>query len=396
MSQERHSRLLAYQGIPLWRDVRVLQGAVQVISAIIVVSFVVFFIDNVLDAADRRGLALGFGFLQEEAGFPIAESVIAYDEADSFLYAFIVGILNTLKVALVGIVLATVLGVIVGVTRLSSNCLVSKIAGTYIELFRNVPLLIQLFFWYFAVFQTLPLVQESIQWPGPVYFNNRGIFMVWAKSTATTQAWLFFVLGGVLLATLLRVVLVRVRVRTGRPTHPILVPAMALIVALALGWALVGESPLVPDVPTLQRFNFQGGLQLTPEFAALLVGLVTYTASFISEIVRAGILSVQRGQVESAHALGLSNLQTLRLVIFPQALRVIIPPLISQYLNLTKNSSLAIAIGYPDLFSVGRIMINQAGRAVPVFLMIMAAYLAMSLTYAVIGNIYNRRARLVE
>ena len=207
--------------------------------------------------------------------------------------------------------------------------------------------------------------------------------------------WLFFVLGGVLLATLLRVVLVRVQVRTGRPTHPILVPAMALIVALALGWALVGESPLVRDVPTLQRFNFQGGLRLTPEFAALLVGLVTYTASFISEIVRAGILSVQRGQVESARALGLSNLQTLQLVVFPQAVRVIIPPLISQYLNLTKNSSLAIAIGYPDLFSIGRIMINQAGRAVPVFLMIMGAYLAMSLTYAVIGNIYNRRARLV-
>ena len=396
MRQYSPSRLLTYRGVPLWRDVRVLQGVTQVVSAIIVVSFVVFFIGNVLEAADRRGLALGFDFLGQEAGFPIAESVIEYQESDSFLYAFLVGVLNTLKVALVGIVLATGLGVIVGVARISPNWLVSKIAGIYIETIRNVPLLVQLFFWYFGVFQLLPLVQQSIHWPGPVYLNNRGIFMVWATPSSTFQAWLLFVLAGILLAVVLRIVLTRLQVRTGRSGYPILGPLFALLLVPALGWLLMSDAPLTREVPVLGRFNFEGGLRLTPEFMALLTGLVAYTATFIAEIVRAGIQAVHHGQVESARALGLSNLRTLRLVVFPQALRIIIPPMISQYLNLTKNSSLAIAIGYPDLFSVGRIMINQAGRAVPNFLLIMASYLAMSLTFAIIGNIYNRRARLVE
>ncbi len=373
-----------------------LHGVAQVVSAIVVVSFVVFFIGNVLDAADRRGFSLGFEFLTEEAGFPIGESVIEYRESDSFSYAFVVGVLNTLKVALVGVVLATILGVFIGVARLSSNWLVSRLASIYVEVFRNVPLLIQLFFWYFGVFLLLPVVQESIRWPGPVFLNNRGIFLVWARPSPSFQAWLIFVLAGLVVAVILRLFLARVRARTDRPTYAVLGPTLALVLISIIGWLLMAESPLVREAPALGRFNFEGGLRLTPEFAALLLGLVIYTAAFIAEIVRAGIQAVHRGQVEFAHALGLSGMQTLRLVIFPQALRVVIPPLISQWLNLTKNSSLAIAIGYPDLFSVGKIMINQAGRAVPVFLLIMASYLAMSLTYAAIGNLYNRRARLVE
>ena len=396
MRQYSPKRLLTYRGVPLWRDARIIQGVAQVASAIIVVSFVVFFIGNVLEAANRRGLALGFDYLSQEAGFPIAESVIEYHESDSFLYAFLVGVLNTLKVALIGIVLATGLGIVVGVARLSSNWLVRRIAGAYVETFRNVPLLIQLFFWYFGVFQLLPLVQNSIRWPGPVYLNNRGIFIAWATPSPTFQAWLLFVLGAILLAVALRVALTRLQVRTGRSAFSILVPILALMIVPALGWFLMSDAPLMRDVPILGRFNFEGGLRFTPEFSALLTGLVVYTATYIAEIVRAGIQAVQRGQVESALALGLSNMKTLRLVVFPQALRIIIPPLISQCFNLTKNSSLAIAIGYPDLFSIGRIMINQAGRAVPNFLLIMASYLAMSLTFAIIGNIYNRRVRSVE
>ncbi len=389
-------RLLTYHGIPLWRDARVLRAAAQIISVILVVSAVVFVLGNVFDAADKRGFALGFDFLGEDAGFPISESVIDYDESDSFQFAFLAGVLNTIKVALLGIVIATVLGIIVGVARLSSNWLVSKIAGIYVEIFRNIPLLIQLYFWYFGVFLLLPPVQESIKWPGPVYLNSRGIFAAWAGPSSSFSSWLLFVLGGILLAILLRVVLARLQKRTGRSTHPNLAAVLALFLIPALGWFLMGESPLTREVPVLQRFNFEGGLRFTPEFSALLIGLVIYTASFIAEVVRAGIQAVQRGQVEAARALGLSDLQALRSVVFPQALRVIIPPLISQYLNLTKNSSLAIAIGYPDLFSVGRIMIAQAGRAVPIFSLIMAAYLAMSLTYALVGNIYNRRVRFVE
>ena len=389
-------RWLTYQGIPVWRDVRVLRAAAQIVSAILVVSLLVFFVGNVLDAADKRGLALGFGFLAEEAGFPIAESVIEYRESDSFQYAFLAGVLNTLKVALLGIVLATFLGFLVGVARLSSNWLVNKISSVYIEIFRNIPLLVQLFFWYFGVFLLLPPVRESVQWPGPVYISNRGVYMAWASPSQSFTSWLIFIVVGILLAWATRYALTRLQDRTGRRVYPNLVSIFVLLLTGSLGWFLVESSPLNRATPIFGAFNYVGGMHLSPEFMALLVGLVTYTGAFIAEVVRAGIQSVQRGQVEAARALGLGGLDTLRAVVFPQALRVIIPPLISQFLNLTKNSSLAIAIGYPDLFSVGRIMINQAGRAVPIFLLIMAAYLSINLVYAAIGNIYYRRTRFVE
>ena len=389
-------RLLTYHGIPLWRDVRVLRAVAQIVSVIVVVFLVVFLLSNVLDAADKRGLKLGFGVLDQEAGFPIAESVIEYDESDSFQYAFFVGILNTLKVALLGVVLATILGIIVGLARLSSNWLASRIASVYIETFRNIPLLVQLFFWYFGVFLLLPSVLDSIELPGPTFINNRGLFLTSLSTTSSFGPWLFFVAGGVLLAVASRTGLSRLQRHTGWSTHPNIGALLALVLLPTIGWVSLSESPLVREVPVLGRFNFEGGVSVTPEFAALLLGLVIYTACFIAEIVRAGIQSVHRGQFEAARATGLSEVQTLRLVVFPQALKVIIPPLISQLLNLTKNSSLALAIGYPDLFSVGRIMINQAGSSIPIFLMIMAAYLAMSLTYAVVGNIYNRYVRLAE
>ncbi len=396
MSGKRFPLSLSFGDIPLWRDVRVLRAVSQIVSAILVVGLVVFIVTQVLAAANERGFALGFDFLNEEAGFPIAESVIAYEESDTFLYAFGVGILNTLKVAILGVVLATLFGIFVGICSVSTNWLVSRIAMVYVEVFRNVPLLVQLFFWYFGIFQLFPRVQESIQWPGPIILNNRGIYMVWGSPSSSLVPWLSIALLGLLVAVVVGVVLARLAPRIGRSTYPLSVAVVIAVVIPALAWILLPESPLTRDVPVLGRFNYEGGLRLTPEFAALLIGLVIYTASFIAEIVRGGITSVRRGQTEASRALGLSALQTLRFVVFPQALRVIIPPLISQYLNLTKNSSLAIAIGFPDLFSVGRIMVNQAGRAVPIFLLLMASYLAMSLTYALIGNIYNRRVRFEE
>ena len=386
------NRLVTYQGIPVWRDARVLRAVSQIVSAVIVLAAIAFVVSNVMSAAEDRGLSFGLGFMTHEAGFPISESIIHYEESRSFRYAFIVGALNMLKVSLIGIVLATVLGVFIGVSRLSANWLVSQIAGVYIETVRNVPLLVQLFFWYFAVFQTLPKVRDSFHWPGPVFLNNRGIFTVWARPTDYFDDWLVFVLAGVITAIVLRYVLGRL-IRTGHDfRYAVVLPMMVLALVPAAGWFLLNGSPMYRDAPTLGRFNFEGGLRLTPEFAALLLGLVVYTASFIAEIVRAGIQSVHRGQVEAARALGLGNMETLRRIIFPQALRVIIPPLISQCLNLTKNSSLAIAIGYPDLFGVGRIMINQAGRAIPIFALIMVSYLIMSLSYAIVGNLYNRFA----
>jgi general L-amino acid transport system permease protein len=389
-------RFLTRKGVPLWRDVVVLQWVAQIVSAILVIGFIWFFISNVLQAANARGLGLGFGFLRGAAGFPIAESVVPYTPSNSFAYALWVGFLNTLKVAAVGIVLATILGLIAALARLSTNWLVSNIAGAYINVIRNIPLLVQLFIWYFAVFQKLPPVQSALALPGPVFISQRGLYMVGPQPTATFCQWMIFVAAGLIVGYLLHRTLLAYQVRTGRSTYPLAVGLLAVLGLPLAGWFLVGSAPLQKTVPELARFNFEGGIRLTPEFAALLVGLVVYTGAFIAEVIRAGILAVQKGQVEAAKALGLNQFQTLRLVVLPLALRVIIPPLISQYLNLTKNSSLAIVIGYADLFFVGRTIINQAGQAVPVFLLIMAIYLGLSLLTSAVLNVYNRRVQLVE
>jgi general L-amino acid transport system permease protein len=384
------------KGVPLWRDVVVLQWVAQILSAVLVLVFMWFFVSNVLRGAEVRGLSWSYSFLSESAGFPISESMIPYDEAKTFGYAFIVGVLNTLKVALVGIVFATILGIVAAIARLSTNWLVSRIASVYIEIIRNVPLLVQLFFWYFGFFQRLPPVQEATTLPGPIYLSQRGLYMAWFKPASTFWIWMIFIGAAIVAALVLYFYLSRYQVRTGRTTYPVASAFGLLIVLPVAGWFLVGDSPLVTNIPVLGTFNFEGGLRVTPEFAGMLVGLVVYTGAFIAEVVRAGILAVHKGQFEAARALGLTQMQVLRLVVLPQSLRVIIPPLISQYLNLTKNSSLAILIGYADVFFVGRTIINQSGRAVPVFLLIMAIYLTISLITSVIMNIYNRRVRLVE
>jgi general L-amino acid transport system permease protein len=373
-----------------------LQWAAQVISAILVIGFIYFFASNVLQAAEARGLGLGFNFLSGAAGFPVAESVIPYDPSKSFGYALWVGFLNTIKVSIVGIFLSTILGLLAALARLSTNWLVSNIAGVYINIIRNIPLLVQLFIWYFAVFQQLPPVDEAITVPGPIYLSQRGLYMIGMLPTNTFSLWLVFWILGIILAVIAYRILFRHQIQTGRTTYPLLSALLLLFGLPLIGWFVVGAPPMAVSIPELGRFNFEGGLRLTPEFAALLAGLVVYTGAFIAEVIRGGILSVSRGQIEAARAMGLSQLQILRLVILPLAMRVIIPPLISQYLNLTKNSSLAIAIGFVDLFFIGRTIINQAGQAVPVFILIMGIYLSLSLLTSFVLNIYNRRVQLVE
>lgn len=382
--------------IPFWRDERILRVIAQVVSSVLVIGFIIFLVINFFEAAEQRGLSLGYDFLQGAAGFPISESVIPYDPSDSFLYAFWVGILNTLKVSLIGIVAATLLGTLVGLARLSSNWLVSRIALIYIEFHRNIPLLVYLFLWFFAVVQRLPPVKDSLQVPGPIFLNQRGLYMVWPRLTSTGYIFLIFVMLGIGLSIIAFIILRRLREATGRSTYFGAISLGILIIFPLIGWFLAGGNPLTLEVPILEGFNYKGGLRLTPEFTALLVGLVLYTAAYIAEVVRAGIQAVSKGQVEAASAIGLSSFQVLGLVVIPQAMRVIIPPLISQYLNLTKNSSLAIAIGYLDVFFVGRTIINQAGRAVPVFLMIMVIYLTISIIVSVLMNIYNRRIQFKE
>lgn len=383
-------------GIPLWRDERVLRGVAQLISAGAVIGFLIWVVLNFMQAAEGRGLNLGFGFLDQPAGFPISNPVLPYEPSRSFGYAFLVGIVNTLLVASIGVVLATLLGTVVGLARLSTNWLLSRIALAYIEFHRNIPLLVLLFLWYFPVFNRLPPVEEGIMWPGRTYLTERGLYLTWPRLGPGGEVFLFSLAIGIILAIWAFIYLRRRREITGRETYFGPIGLAILLICPVIGWFLSGGDPFMLDVPKLQGFNFQGGLRLTPEFAALLVGLVTYTAAFIAEVVRSGIQSVDRGQVEAARAIGLSGSQVITLVVLPQALRVIVPPMISQYLNLTKNSSLALFIGYQDLFGVAKIAINQAGRAVQVFLMTMAIYLLMSLITSAVLNVYNQRIQFVE
>jgi general L-amino acid transport system permease protein len=388
------------RAIPYWRDERILRVAAQVISAALVIGVTAWVLSNLMQAAEQRGLGLGFAFLDEPAGFAISESVLPYDPSRSFAYALWIGILNTLRLSLVGILFATLLGFLIGVAQLSSNWLVSRLALVFIEAHRNIPLLVLLFLWYRGVFTRLPPVRESIVWPGPVFINQRGFYLAWPY--LNEGGWLFpagVVLGAVAAALLWRFLRRRQEDR-GKPTYYLPISLAAFVCLTLLSWLLSapasGGEPFRIELPVLEGFNFRGGMHLTPEFAALLIGLSTYTAAFIAEIVRAGIQAVNRGQLEAARALGLRQGQTLSLVVIPQAMRVIIPPLISQYLNLTKNSSLAVFLGYPELFSIGKTVINQAGRAVPVFVFIMAAYLLISLVMSLALNLYNRRVQFVE
>jgi len=391
-----HPEIESQQAIPFWRDERVINAFTQIVSAVLVIGFLVWVVINFIEAASARGLALNFNFLNNPAGFPISDSAIEYESTMSFSRAFLVGLLNTLRVSLLGIVVATILGTLVALARLSRNWLLSRIALVYIEFHRNIPLLVLLFIWYFTVFAQLPSVEEAMVFPGPMYLSQRGIYMTWPRLTETGGIFMVSVILGIVFAIIAFTILRRRRAVTGKETYYTPISLAILVVLPLIGWFASGGTPLYLDIPEKVGFNFHGGTRLTPEFAGLFVGLVMYTAGFIAEVVRAGIQAVNRGQVEAANAVGLSYTQVLSLVIFPQALRVMIPPMISQYLNLTKNSSLALLIGYQDVFSIGKIAINQAGRAVPVFAMVMATYLTMSLITSLILNIYNRRIQFIE
>lgn len=380
----------------LWRDARVRSIVYQTITAVLVIAFLAFIVRNTAINLQRQGIASGFDFLGRTAGFDIGFTLIEYSAVSTYGRAFWVGLLNTLLVAAIGIVLATILGFLVGVARLSSNWLVARLSTVFVEVVRNVPLLLQLLFWYFAVLQALPHPRESLEVAGVAFLNNRGLIVprpIFEEGLGLVPAaFAVAVVAAVALAVWAR----RRREATGQPFPTVLVSA-ALLAGLPVLAFLAAGTPVAFELPEMGRFRLDGGLTLVPEFVALLVGLSVYTAGFIAEIVRAGILSVNRGQIEAAAALGLHPGQTLRLVVVPQALRVIIPPLTSQYLNLTKNSSLAVAIGYPDLVSVfAGTVLNQTGQAVEAIALTMAVYLTISLCISLFMNWYNRRSALVE
>jgi general L-amino acid transport system permease protein len=351
---------------------------------------------NAADNLERAHIASGFGFWSVTAGFDISQTLIAYSpQMSTNGRAFLVGLLNTLLVAGLGVVCATVLGFTIGIARLSKNFLVERIATSYVELIRNVPLLLQLLFWYNAVLKALPEIGDSIVLPGGILLNNRGLFTPRPQFADFGQ--MLAVLGAVLLVAIVFNIAVG---RTARPRGKLairLVGTVALSIGVPVAALLTSGGPLAFDYPELGRFNVSGGNEILPEFVALLLGLSLYTAAFIAEVVRAGLMAVSRGQTEAAQALGLRRMQTLRLIVIPQAMRVIIPPLTNQYLNLTKNSSLAVAIGYPDLVQVfAGSVLNITGQAIEVVVITMAVYLSFSLVTSLVMNLYNARSSLVE
>ncbi len=371
----------------------------QVIYQIILVAALValFYniISNTLENMRRQNIASGFGFWNRTSGFDIGQHLVPYSATSSYGDAFWVGMWNTLLIAGIGIVLATIIGFIVGIARLSTNWLVARLATVYVETLRNMPLLLQLFFWYFGVIKSLPQAREAMVLPGGGFLSNRGINL----PAPVYQPGLEYV-GLAALAGLVATVLIgmwakRRRLLTGQ-TFPVFWTGVGLILVLPLLVALVLGRPMTFDMPVKGPFNFTGGFVVTPEFMALLFGLSLYTASFIAEIVRAGILAVSKGQKEAAAALGLQPTQALKLVVIPQAMRIVIPPLTSQYLNLTKNSSLGLAIAYPELVSVTGTMLNQTGQAVEIILLVMACYLTLSLVTSMFMNWFNARVALVE
>ena len=396
MPLEPRTQPRAYRPPPIYNNPKVRAAVYQLalLAAVVCVGYAGF--ANARDNLAARHIASGFGFFDRTAGFGISQSLIPYSETDTYGRVFVVGLLNTLLVAAVGIVFATVLGFMIGIARLSNNWLVARLAAAYVELIRNLPLLFQILFWYLAVLGSLPAPRRSISLFGVVFLSNRGIIVPHPMLGSGAGIVIGSLLMAIVVALVLHLIARRRRLATGRES-PSLWVRLGLIVAPPLVALAIWGFPITFEWPELRGFNFVGGDRIIPEFVALVVALIIYTASFIAEIVRAGLLAVPRGQIEAAYSLGLRPAPTLRLIVVPQALRVIIPPLTSQYLNLTKNSSLAVAIAYPDFFAVfAGTTLNQTGQAIEIIAITMGVYLAISLVTSLLMNWYNTRIGVVE
>jgi len=383
------------QKVPFWLDPRKRAVIFQIISICVVGMIVYYLASNTVVNLRKQSIATGFGFLNKEASFEIGESPIPYSAANTYARALLVGALNTIKVSFIGIVVTILMGTIIGVARLSSNWLVAKLSAVYIEVMQDIPVLLQLVFWYAIFYESLPPPSEALC-PGPgIYLCNRGVAFTIPEVHPAHLYMLIAFLAACSAAYLIRRWAKKRQEMTGR-YFPVFRVSLALALGLPFVVWLAAGSPMEMNAPKLTGFNFEGGLTVSPEFMALLLGLVLYTSAFVAEVVRAGIQSVSKGQREAAMSIGLRPTLVLNLVILPQALRVIVPPLTSQMLNLTKNSSLAVAIGYPDFVSVANTTINQTGQSIEGVALIMAVYLIFSLSTSAFMNWYNKRVALVE
>ena len=379
-----------------WNDPVIRGWVFQIVVVGLVAGLAWYLVSNTIDNLQRQKIASGFDYLGREAGFEIGDSMIEYSPASTYARAIWVGILNTLRVAVLGIILSTILGTLIGVGRLSPNWLLNKICVWYIEAFRNVPLLLWLFLFYKLISEAFPGPKQALSalW-GSLFLSNRGLYFPVPMADPIHKWMGVGLLVGIVGAVVLHRWAKKRQEATGQP-FPSIAAGFGVIVGVPFLIWLAGGAPSAMSWPALKGFNFEGGTVIQPEFTALLLGLVLYTSAFIAEIVRSGILALHKGQSEAAAALGLSRGQSMRLVLLPQALRVIVPPMTSQYLNITKNSSLAIAIGYPDLVASINVTINQTGQAIENILLIMAAYLSVSLSISAFMNWYNKRIALTE
>lgn len=377
-----------------WSDPRFRAYLYQALILALVVLGIGYLVSNTMANLAARNINTGFAFLDQEAGFAIGETYIDYSLSDTYKRALAVGLVNTLVVSLLGIVFSTVLGVMIGVARLSSNWLVNKLAAIYVEVMRNIPLLIHLFFWYALFTEIFPGPRQALNPLEGVFLSNRGLMLPSVQGGSLLWMGLAFVVSLIFSYGLAAYAQQRQKL-TGK-TLPVLWISLGMMVVLPCLALLLSGAQLSLDYPELRGFNFQGGLSFTPELSALLAGLVFYTAAFTAEIVRSGIQSIGKGQWEAGRSIGLRNGQVLRLVIMPQALRVIVPPMSSTFMNFAKNSSLAVAIGYPDIVSIANTMLTQTGQAIETVSIIMLAYLTLSLSIAILMNGYNKRIALVE
>lgn len=380
----------------IWNDPKYRSLFFQIILVVVLGYFLVSIVNNTLYNMEARGISTGFAFLSEPAGFGILQTLIEFNEDSTYGRTFIVGLLNTLLVSALGIFFATILGFSMGLARLSRNWLVSKIAAVYIEIFRNIPLLLQILFWYFAVLAAVPGVRDSMSLGLGIEFNNRGLFLPAPifENGFGLVVWAFLI--GIIATIFLRKWALKKQEKTGKQ-FPLLWSSLGLIFVLPLIVFLFAGSPLSWEMPVLGRFNITGGISIIPELLALLIALTVYTGTYIAETVRAGIVAVDHGQTEAAKSIGMTQGQTMRFIIIPQAMRIIIPPLTSQYLNLAKNSSLATVIAYPDLVAVFMgTTLNQTGQAIEIIMMTMAVYLTISLLISLLMNWFNKRMALVE
>jgi len=383
------------KAVPFYHDPKKRAILFQLFTMLMLALLAFYLLSNTLNNLEKQSIATGIGFLQKEAAFEIGESAIEYSAADTYGRALVVGFINTLIVSFIGIIITIVLGTLIGIARLSTNWLVSKLAAIYIEVLQDIPVLLQLFFWYAFFYNILPAPRQALSPITGVFLSNRGLVFAIPESHPV-----FKYMG---LAAILACVVIYIlrgwagtrQAKTGQP-FPVFKVSLAIFIGFPLlTWAF-GGAPMAMNVPALKGFNFKGGLNISPEFTALLLGLILYTAAYVAEVVRAGIQSVNKGQSEAAMSLGLRPGLVLNLVILPQALRVIIPPLTSQMLNLTKNSSLAVAIGYPDFVSVAGTTINQTGQAIEGVALMMIVYLTLSLLTSAFMNWYNKKTKLVE